>query len=175
MQISSDQCRAARSLLNWTQGQLATNSRVSRPTIADFEANTRRPMKNNIRSITDCLFVAGVEFIPEEGALGVGVRFRERKLEYKKDVRIFLANRFATMRMRYSGEDFLCKIDLDAVDDLHHANFLTVDEFGDAIDEIQATILASAERHAFSSIRNGEMLLTYGMLSETAKLCVGSA
>ena len=53
MQITADQCRAARSLLNWTQDQLATNASVSRATIADFESNTRQPMKNNLRSIAD--------------------------------------------------------------------------------------------------------------------------
>ena len=44
MQITADQCRAARGLLNWTQEQLATNARVSRATIVDFESNTRQPM-----------------------------------------------------------------------------------------------------------------------------------
>lgn len=165
MSITAAQCRAARSLLNWTQEQLATNAVVSRATIADFESNTRQPMKNNLRSIADCMFAAGVEFIPEEGTAGVGVRFREQKLEYISNVRIDRFNRTATMRMRYAGEDFLCVIDLDAVDDYHQSNFSTDGEFSKAISDIQHTILTAAERHAPSHIREGKLIVTCDMLA----------
>lgn len=165
MPITADQCRAARSLLNWTQEQLAANAVVSRATIADFESNTRQSMKNNLRSIADCMFAAGVEFIPEEGTAGVGVRFRERQLEYTSNVRIDQFNSRATMRMRYAGEDFLCVIDLNAVDDYHRANFSTDGEFSKAISDILHIILAAAERHAPTHIRNGKLIVTYNMLA----------
>ena len=80
MKITSDQCRAARSLLKWSQYQLATKAVVSRSTVADFESNARIPMNNNMRSIAASMFEAGIEFLPEEGDKGVGVRFRERNL-----------------------------------------------------------------------------------------------
>ena len=123
-------------------------------------------MKNNIRSIADCLFAAGVDFIPEEGKLGVGVRFRHCKLEYTSNVRIDLSRRRATIRMRYSGSDFKCNISLEAVDDFHGANFQTVEDFGEAVSEILHIILAAAERFADTKILNGEMLITSEMLSE---------
>lgn len=167
MQITADQCRAARSLLNWTQDQLATNASVSRATIVDFESNTRQPMKNNLRSIADCMFAAGIEFIPEDGNSGVGVRFRERKLEYTSNVRIDRFNRAATMRMRYAGEDFLCVIDLDAVDDHHRANFATDEEFGKAISDILHMVLTAAERFAPTDIRDGKLIITYDMLQSS--------
>lgn len=165
MSITADQCRAARSLLNWTQDQLATNAVVSRATIADFESNTRQPMKNNLRSIADCMFAAGIEFIPEEDGKGVGVRFRARKLEYTSNVRIDRFNGTATMRMRFAGEDFLCLISLDAVDDYHQANFRSDDEFSTAISDILHIVLTVAERHAPSHIRDGKLLITYDMLT----------
>lgn len=164
MQITADQCRAARSLLNWTQDQLAANAVVSRATIADFEASSRQPLKNNLRSIADCLFAAGVDFIPEEGDLGVGVRFSKRKVTYVRNVRIDRFNRMATIPMRYAGEDFACVIDLNAVDDYHRTNFATDDEFAKAITEIFHVIYASAERHATTQVRDGKMLVTYDML-----------
>lgn len=34
------------------------------------------------------MFAAGIEFIPEKGHDGVGVRFRERKLQYNRNIRI---------------------------------------------------------------------------------------
>ena len=166
MQISSAQCRAARSLISWTQEQLAENAGVSRATIADFESNTRQPMKNNIRSIADCLFAAGVDFIPEEGKLGVGVRFRDRKLEYRSNVDIDLSRGRATMPMRFSGSDFRCIISREAVDDLHGANFQTEADFRQAVSEKLHIILAAAERFADTKILNGEMLITSEMLSE---------
>lgn len=164
MHITAAQCRAARSLLNWTQDQLAANAVVSRATIADFESSTRQPMKNNLRSIGDCMFAAGVEFIPEENEKGVGVRFRERKLEYVSNVRIDRFNGIATMRMRYSGEDFQCLIELDAVDDHYRANFETDVEFSKAISDILHIILTAAERYAPTHVSNGTLRITYDML-----------
>lgn len=165
MQITADQCRAARSLLNWTQEQLAKNAVVSRATIADFESSTRQPMKNNLRSIADCIFAAGVDFIPEEGDLGVGVRFSKRKVTYVKNVRIDRFNRKATIPMRFAGEDLACVIDLDAVDDYHRANFATDDEFAKAITDIFHHVYAAAERYAPTQIKDGRLLVTYDMLS----------
>ncbi len=164
MQITADQCRAARSLLNWTQEQLAANAVVSRATIADFESSTRQPMKNNLRSIADCMFAAGVDFIPEEGDLGVGVRFSKRKVTYVKSVRIDRFNRTATIPMRFAGEDFACVIDLDAVDDYHRSNFATDDEFAKAITDIFHHVYAAAERYASTHIEDGRLLVTYDML-----------
>ena len=167
MQITAAQCRAGRSLLDWTQDQLARNASVSRATVADFESNTRQPMTNNMRSIADCMYAAGIEFIPEEDNSGAGVRFRERKLEYTSNVRIDRFNRNAMMRMRYAGEDFVCVIDLAAVDDYHRANFATDEEFQKAISDILHVILAAAERFAPTAIRDGKLTITSDMLEAT--------
>lgn len=164
MQITADQCRAGRSLLNWTQDQLATNAGVARATVADFESSARQPMKNNMRSIADCMFSAGVEFIPEEGSAGVGVRFRERKLEYTSNIKIDLFNRVATIRMRYAGTEFLCLLGLNLVDDYYSDNFGSEEKFSKAISGMLHTVLASAERHASTHIANGKLVLSYDML-----------
>lgn len=165
MQITADQCRAARSLLNWTQDELAKNANVSRATVADFESNTRQPIKNNLRSISDCMFAAGVDLVPEVGDAGIGVRFRTRKLEYVNSVKIDRFNRCATMRMRYAGEDFLCVIDLNVIDDYHHTNFSTESEFQKGMSDILHIVIAAAERYAENYIKDGKMLLTTGMLN----------
>ncbi|WP_366523188.1 helix-turn-helix transcriptional regulator [uncultured Tateyamaria sp.] len=151
-------------MLNWSQDQLATNAAVSRATVADFETNTRRPMQNNMRSIADSMFAAGIEFLPEEGTKGVGVRFRERKLEYVGNVRINRFENSAAIKMRYAGEEFVCVIDLDAVDDHHRGNFSTDDQYSKAISDILHIVLAAAERHAPTKINNGRLLVTYDML-----------
>lgn len=165
MAISSDQSRAARGLLNWTQEQLATNACVSRATVADFENNSRAPLSNNSRSMADSMFAAGIEFIAENGTSGVGVKFRERKLQYIRNLKIDLFQRHATLPMKYAGEDFQCRIDLNAVDDYHHANFRTDEEFSVAISKMLHIILASVEKRCAVQIPGSKMTVTFEMLS----------
>jgi transcriptional regulator with XRE-family HTH domain len=164
MYITADQSRAGRALLNWTQDQLATNARVSRATIADFENNARKPQTNNLRSMAECMFAAGIAFIDESDNSGAGVRFRERKLEYCNSVKVERLDRRAIMRMRYAGEDFQCLIDLDAVDDYHRANFSSDDEYSRAISEMLHVILSKVEQYALTHIQNGQFSVTSSVL-----------
>jgi transcriptional regulator with XRE-family HTH domain len=69
-------CRAARSLVDMTQDQLATAARVSSATIRNFEAGRSVPGVNNLAAIRAVLEAAGVEFIPENGG-GAGLRLRK--------------------------------------------------------------------------------------------------
>jgi len=62
LEISPAQCRAARALLNWSQGQLETASQVAKKTIADFEREARRPYPRTISAIRAALESAGIEF-----------------------------------------------------------------------------------------------------------------
>lgn len=77
--ITSEQIRAARSLLRWEQKDLAEASEVSLPSIKRLET-MRGPIAaqaRTIRALIDALEQAGVQFIPENGG-GAGVRLRER-------------------------------------------------------------------------------------------------
>ena len=74
--MTPGQCRAARGLLNITQGDLAKAADVSEKTIADFERGLRRPYRRTIAALRQALEAAGVEFIPENGG-GAGLRLRK--------------------------------------------------------------------------------------------------
>jgi transcriptional regulator with XRE-family HTH domain len=74
--ISSAQCRAARSLLDWSQQKLADEAGVGVVTVRQLEAGTHQPRNATLQVVRRCLEAAGVEFIDENGG-GVGVRFRE--------------------------------------------------------------------------------------------------
>lgn len=76
--LSSEQCRAARAMLDWSREDLAAKSGVSRPTLADFETAKRKPYDRTLSDIRHTFEAAGLEFIPENGG-GAGIRFRERK------------------------------------------------------------------------------------------------
>jgi len=78
MSITPSQCRAARSLINLDQNDLAKAASVSRGVIIDFEKERRTPGKNNLAAIRQALETAGVIFIPSNGN-GPGVRLRDRQ------------------------------------------------------------------------------------------------
>ncbi|MEI8445041.1 MULTISPECIES: helix-turn-helix domain-containing protein [unclassified Mesorhizobium] len=61
------QCRAARGLLDWTQGDLARSSSVSDVTIRNFERGKTALQPASLRVIQLALEAAGVEFINGTG------------------------------------------------------------------------------------------------------------
>lgn len=78
MSISPAQCRAARSLVGWSQDKLSEASKVAKATIANFEAGKRSPYDRTLDDIQAALEEAGVVFISEgnEKAGGEGVRLK---------------------------------------------------------------------------------------------------
>ena len=76
--VSTRQVKAARALLEWSQGQLASASGVSIPTIRRLEsrAGDLGGRADTAARVVAALEAAGVEFIAENGG-GVGVRLRE--------------------------------------------------------------------------------------------------
>jgi predicted transcriptional regulator len=76
--ISIRQVKAARSLLAWSQGDLAGASGISEPTIARLESQDGElgGRADTAAKIVAALESAGVEFIAENGG-GAGVRLRK--------------------------------------------------------------------------------------------------
>jgi len=81
LKISIKQIKAARSLLGWSQDDLAERSGVSKPTIGRLEAiDSDDPIGGRPETgeaLASALEKAGVEFIPENGG-GAGVRLAKR-------------------------------------------------------------------------------------------------
>jgi transcriptional regulator with XRE-family HTH domain len=71
--VNPSECRAARSLLNWSQDQLARAAEVSPTTIANFETGKSTPQRSTLRAIRQTFEAAGVEFLE-----GGGVRLKPR-------------------------------------------------------------------------------------------------
>jgi transcriptional regulator with XRE-family HTH domain len=77
MGITAAQCRAARGLLDWTQGDLAAATKLSAVTIRAFEQG--RDMRDSNRELLRLAFErAGLVFIDENGG-GPGVRLAKGK------------------------------------------------------------------------------------------------
>jgi DNA-binding XRE family transcriptional regulator len=79
--LTPAQCRAARGLLGWNQGDLAREAGVSRETIIGFESGKREPIANNLVEIVMALLSAGIQPLYDEpgdafsNGGGRGVRF----------------------------------------------------------------------------------------------------
>ena len=86
LKISIRQVKAARSLLGWSQDDLAEHSGVSKPTIGRLEAtDTDDPIGGRPetgQALVAALEKAGVEFIPETGG-GAGVRLAKKARKAK--------------------------------------------------------------------------------------------
>ena len=76
--ITSEQCRAARGLLAWSQQELAQKARVGVVTVHQLEAGIGQPRQATLEVIRRAFEIAGVEFIDENGG-GPGVRLRKRQ------------------------------------------------------------------------------------------------
>jgi transcriptional regulator with XRE-family HTH domain len=76
--IDHRQSRAARSLLGWTQQQLADAASVSLATIQFFETNKREPIPNNLTAIGRALEDAGVIFENDGKHVGVKLKIKRR-------------------------------------------------------------------------------------------------
>jgi len=74
------QCRAARALIDMTQGKLAEEAGVGLSTIVDFEKQRRQVSDSAIADIRAALEKMGVELIPEDPGGGAGVRLAKQAL-----------------------------------------------------------------------------------------------
>ncbi|MGB8841311.1 MAG: transcriptional regulator [Aliidongia sp.] len=74
--ITPAQCRAARSLIRWSQDDLAANSEVGVAAIRTFEAESASPRRATVAALQRALEAAGIIFIAENGE-GPGVRLRK--------------------------------------------------------------------------------------------------
>jgi len=75
--LTSDQIRAARSMLRWDQSDITDKSGVSLATIKRLEKMTGTVTANRVtlQAIERAFIDAGIEFIPENGG-GPGVRLK---------------------------------------------------------------------------------------------------
>jgi predicted transcriptional regulator len=71
------QVRAARSLLNISQDDLAAASEVPKRTLVRLELGQGEPQSRTVVAVREALEAAGVVFIAENGG-GAGVRLRDR-------------------------------------------------------------------------------------------------
>jgi len=78
MSISGAQCRAARALLAWSQGDLCAAANVGRATLANFELEKSTPYSRTLRDIRLAFENEGITFL-EVGSVAAGPGVSLRK------------------------------------------------------------------------------------------------
>jgi transcriptional regulator with XRE-family HTH domain len=73
IELSAGLCRMARSALNWSQGDLAENSGVTKRTIADFEREARTPFAGTLEKLFAAFVAAGTLFLETPDAVYCGL------------------------------------------------------------------------------------------------------
>ncbi|TCL90665.1 hypothetical protein C8J38_10725 [Rhizobium sp. PP-WC-2G-219] len=81
MTMSSQQCVAARTLAEVDQGLLAEKSGVKLQILEAFEAGISSTDARAVATLKLSLEALGIEFLPERGASGVGVRLKFSKAQ----------------------------------------------------------------------------------------------
>ena len=77
--VTIEQLRAARSLLGWSQSELALRAGLSLPTVKRLEGGFGPRVSDEARSkLRQAIESAGITFIDENGG-GLGVRFRSKR------------------------------------------------------------------------------------------------
>jgi transcriptional regulator with XRE-family HTH domain len=82
-EITPEQARAARALLDWSQEDAADRAKITPKTLRDFETGQRDPRVDTLSRLRAAFERAGVDFIPENGG-GPGVRLRKPAAKRKR-------------------------------------------------------------------------------------------
>jgi transcriptional regulator with XRE-family HTH domain len=79
--MTSEQSRAARGLLDWSQQDLANEAGLGLSTVRDFEKGRREPLPANREAMQQALEAAGVVFLADGETVdgGPGVRLGKSK------------------------------------------------------------------------------------------------
>ena len=158
--LTAEQCRGARAMLDWTQEDLETRSRVAKKTIADFERGAQIPFKGTLQDISLALEAGGVTLIPENGG-GVGVRMKDAvaRLTRRRASRF---ERQATLAIAYRGNEYRVRLSTNILDDIDRTNYSSDAEFEQAVDTHRNLILVRSAQaiDAGRADPAGEVLLT---------------
>ncbi len=125
--ITTEQIKAARGLLNWTQGQLAKATGISLTALNNIERQSTSPRQNTMLLIAQALERGGVEFTE-----GPGVKMRGEPFEYQE----------------FKGKDFVDRSTEDILRTLKKGGYIYVCSW----DERKILQYASDSDHAYQRL-----------------------
>ena len=88
MMITASQCRAARTLLSWSVGRLASSASVCQRDIDDFELERCVPKAATLGAIRRALEAHGVVFLPDDGVRVRALPLERRRIMSRRSARL---------------------------------------------------------------------------------------
>ena len=102
--ITIEQIKAARSLLSWSQADLAKAAKVSLPALGNMERGIVTPRLRTMQSIQQALETAGIEFIDRHGVSRHREVMKIDMFEGNDAVRRFFDNVYTTLDAAGGGD-----------------------------------------------------------------------
>lgn len=148
------QIRAARSLLNWLQDDLAKAAEVAVTSVRDIEGEKRSATSGTFASVRRALENAGVEFLAGTKDYGPGVRLVVNRPNLVRRPTVMTMWEGMPIEINYRGRTFDAFISREVLHDLGELTKKEPDEvyFG-IFDKHRATILDGI-RNAFDDEKN---------------------
>ena len=172
--ITARQCRAARALLGWSQGELADRSGVAQATIANIETEKRTTYVNRIYELETALGEAGVEFgdlarsavsLRSDYISASAPRARQR-LSPLRVVRG--TKKVARLESRYDDKKVIVQVDNKSIDDYFCVKF--TNHF--RLSMIEANLLYIADI-VENKINKGHFMVSDGAAKRVINIDIG--
>lgn len=114
------QIRAARALIGWSQGDLATKAGVALTSVRDLEAEKRPGESETSASVRKALENGGVVFVPGASNAGPGVRLVAKRPNIVRRPTTGSMMKWDGMpiEVEFKGKTFTAFINRDAIEDL---------------------------------------------------------
>ena len=118
MSIIPAQIRAARSLVNWSQQQLADAAEVAISSVRDIEGERRAGEVGTVSNVRLALENAGVEFIPGTAEQGPGVRLVGNRPNLIRRPTVLTKWDGLPVEVEFKGNVFTAFVSREAIEDL---------------------------------------------------------
>jgi transcriptional regulator with XRE-family HTH domain len=141
------QIRAARGLLDWSQGQLAAAAGLGLSTIRDIEGDKRGNEVGCFAAIIRALENEGITFLPSDGNKdGPGVRLQARRpnIIQKPSKMENGLTRVLPLKVEWKGKLIIVCVTEDALEDLENGNSESDSEYIAIFDRNRRKILDAA-------------------------------
>lgn len=148
------QIRAARSLVNWSQDELAKAADVALTSVRDIEGERRAADSGTVSNVRRALENEGVEFLPGAAEHGPGVRLVGNRPNLIRRPTVMTMWDGMPLEVEFKGKAFCAFISREVLDDLGRLTKKEPDEvYFKIFDKHRGSIL-DAVRRAFGSREN---------------------
>jgi transcriptional regulator with XRE-family HTH domain len=148
------QIRAARSLLNWSQDDLAKAADVALTSVRDIEREKRAGESGTVTSVRRALENEGVEFLPGTADHGPGVRLVGNRPNLIRRPTVVTMWEGMPIEVQFKGKNFHAFISYEVLEDLGRLTRKEPDEVYFRIFETNKGAILDGVRQAFDDSEN---------------------